>query len=171
MPPTSDKALVHKSWLMHPTNNVVRLILFPFSHQMNLHLVNFDGDDKTPCNTARKGFTNSASSRWNADASDLASSWPSKFSKVNLTLTCLNSSTTRPEPDYEGTPTDYCKDHAVFYAGTIPSQFGLWNTGTDFQHIYSCHPQYLSIFKKTFRQSMVRNLRCSTCVTSVPIHW
>ncbi len=26
---------------------------------------------------------------------------------------------------YEGTPTDYCKDQAVFDAGAVPSQFEL----------------------------------------------
>ncbi len=34
----------------------------------------------------RKGFTNSTSSRWNADTSELTSSWPSRFSKVKLIL-------------------------------------------------------------------------------------
>ncbi len=73
----------------------------------------------------RKGFANSTSSRWNADASELTSSWPSKCSKEKLTLTRLNSSSAHPEPVYEGTPTDYCKDQAVFDARTVPSQFGL----------------------------------------------
>ncbi len=73
----------------------------------------------------RKGFASSTSSRWNADASELTSSWPSKFSKVKLTLTRLTSSSTHPEPDYEGTPTDYCKDQALFDAEAVPSQFGL----------------------------------------------
>ncbi len=40
----------------------------------------------------RKGFVNSTSSRWNADASELTSSWPSKFSKVKLTSDHLTSS-------------------------------------------------------------------------------
>ncbi len=40
----------------------------------------------------RKGFANSTSSRLNADASELTSSWSSKFSKEKLTLTRLNSS-------------------------------------------------------------------------------
>ncbi len=30
-----------------------------------------------------------------------------------------------PEPVYEGTPTDYCTDQAVFDAGAVPSPFGL----------------------------------------------
>ncbi len=30
-----------------------------------------------------------------------------------------------PEPVYEGTSTDYCKDQAVFDAGALPSPFGL----------------------------------------------
>ncbi len=54
-----------------------------------------------------------------------SSSWPSKFSKVWLTLTRLNSSSAHPEPVYEGTTTDYCKDQAVFDAGAVPFQFGL----------------------------------------------
>ncbi len=29
-----------------------------------------------------------------------------------------------PEPGYEGTPTDYCKDQAVFDAGAVPFRFG-----------------------------------------------
>ncbi len=29
-----------------------------------------------------------------------------------------------PEPGYEGTPTDYCKDQAVYDAGAVPFQFG-----------------------------------------------
>ncbi len=92
----------------------------------------------------RKGFANSTSSRWNADASELTSFWPSKFSKEKLTLTRLNSYSTHPEPVYEGTPTESCKDQAVFDEGASSSQFGLWNSGTDFRHIQSCHPQYLS---------------------------
>ncbi len=72
----------------------------------------------------KKGFTNSTSSRWNADASELTSSWPSKFSKVKLALTRLTSSSTHPEQVYEGTPTDYCKNQAVFDAGALPFWFG-----------------------------------------------
>ncbi len=67
----------------------------------------------------RKGFANSTSSRWNADASELISSWPSKFSKEKWILTSLNSSSAHPEPVYEGTPTDYCKDQPVFDAFSI----------------------------------------------------
>ncbi len=37
----------------------------------------------------------------------------------------LNSSSAHPEPAYEGTPTEYCKDQAVFDAGAVLSQFGL----------------------------------------------
>ncbi len=70
----------------------------------------------------RKGFANSTSSRWYADASELTSSLSSKFSKVKLTLTRLNSSSANPEPGYEGTPTDY---QAVFDAGAVPFRFGL----------------------------------------------
>ncbi len=73
----------------------------------------------------RKGFSNSTSSNWNADASELTSSWPSKFSKVTLTLTRLTSSSDHPEPGYEGTPTDKCKDQAFFDAGAVPFQFEL----------------------------------------------
>ncbi len=37
----------------------------------------------------------------------------------------LTSSSAHPEPGYEGTPTDYCKNQAVFDAGAVPSPFGL----------------------------------------------
>ncbi len=37
-----------------------------------------------------------------------------------LALTSLNSSSAHPEPDYEGTPIDYCKDQAVSDEGTVP---------------------------------------------------
>ncbi len=57
---------------------------------------------------------------WNADASELISSWPSKFSKEKLILTRLNSSSAHPELVYEGTRTDYCKDQAVFDEGAVP---------------------------------------------------
>ncbi len=68
----------------------------------------------------RKGFANSTSSRWNADASQLISSWPSKFPKEKLILTRLNYSSAHPELVYEDTPTDYCKDQAVFNEGAVP---------------------------------------------------
>ncbi len=68
----------------------------------------------------RKGFTNSTSSRWNADASELISSWPSKLSKEKLILTRLNYSSAHPETVYEGTRTDYSKDQAVFDEGAVP---------------------------------------------------
>ncbi len=70
-----------------------------------------------------KGFTNSTSFLWNVDASEMTSSWPSKFSKEKLTFTRLASSSTHPERGYGGTPTDYCKDHAVFDAGVVPFLF------------------------------------------------
>ncbi len=72
----------------------------------------------------RKGFPNSTSSRWNADASELVIFWPSKSSKEKSILTRLNSSSAHPEPVYEGTPTDYCKDQAVFDEGAVPSLSG-----------------------------------------------
>ncbi len=43
-----------------------------------------------------------------------------KLSKEKLILTRLNSSAAHPEPVYEGTPIDYCKDHAVFDEGKVP---------------------------------------------------
>ncbi len=73
----------------------------------------------------KKRFANTTSSHWNADASELASSWRSKYSKVKLTLTRLTSSSAHPEPGYEGTSIDYCKDQAVFDAEAVSSQFGL----------------------------------------------
>ncbi len=72
-----------------------------------------------------EGFANSTSSRWNTDASELISSWPSNFSKEKLTLIRLNASSTHPEPVYEGSTTGYCKDQAVFDEGAVPYQFGL----------------------------------------------
>ncbi len=45
------------------------------------------------------------------------------ISKVKITLTRLTSSSAHPEPGYEGTPTDYCKDQAVFDAGAVPFLF------------------------------------------------
>ncbi len=45
--------------------------------------------------------------------------------EVKLTLARLNSSSAHPESDYESTPTDYCKDQAVFDARAVPSQFGF----------------------------------------------
>ncbi len=67
-----------------------------------------------------KGFANLNSSRYIADTSELALSRPSKFSKVKLTLTRLNSSSAHPEPDYEGTPNDNCKDQVFLHAGVVP---------------------------------------------------
>ncbi len=40
-------------------------------------------------------------------------------------LTRLNSSSAHPEPVCEGTPTDYCKDQAVFDEGAVPFLF-VW---------------------------------------------
>ncbi len=54
------------------------------------------------------------------NASELISSWPSKFSKGKLILSRLNSSPAHPELVYESTPTDYCKDQAVFDEGAVP---------------------------------------------------
>ncbi len=39
---------------------------------------------------------------------------------LKIMLTRLNSSSAHPEPAYEGTPTDFCKDQAVFDAGAVP---------------------------------------------------
>ncbi len=44
----------------------------------------------------------------------------SNTSKEKLILTRLNSSSVHPEPVYEGTPTDYCKDQAVFNEEAVP---------------------------------------------------
>ncbi len=48
-----------------------------------------------------------------------------KISKEKLTLTHLNSSSTHPEPIYDGTPTDYCTYQDAFDAGAVSSPFGL----------------------------------------------
>ncbi len=66
------------------------------------------------------------------------------------------------DPDYEGTPTEYCKDQAVFDAGAVPSQFGSWNIGTSCWHILSCHPQYPSSSKQLDRQ-------CSEIFSAAPV--
>ncbi len=68
----------------------------------------------------RKGFANSTSSLWNADASELISSWPSKFSKEKFILSRLNSFSAHPELVYESTSTDYCKDQDAFDEGAVP---------------------------------------------------
>ncbi len=39
---------------------------------------------------------------------------------MKFTLTGLTSSSAHPEPAYEGTPTDHCKDQAVFDEGAVP---------------------------------------------------
>ncbi len=44
-----------------------------------------------------------------------------KIFKEKLILTRLNSSSAHPEPVYEGTPTDYCKDQVE---GAVPSLSG-----------------------------------------------
>ncbi len=47
-----------------------------------------------------------------------------KCSKEKLTLTRLNFSSAHPETVYEGTPTENCKDQAVFDEGAVPSLSG-----------------------------------------------
>ncbi len=47
------------------------------------------------------------------------------FLQVGLTLIRLTTSFAYPEPDYERTPTDYCKDQAVYDAGAVPFRFRL----------------------------------------------
>ncbi len=73
----------------------------------------------------RKGFENSTSSQWNADVSELTSSWPSTFSKVMLTLTRLTSSSNHPRPGEKDTPLDYGKHQAVFDAEAVHFLFVL----------------------------------------------
>ncbi len=108
----------------------------------------------------RKGFANSTSSRWNADASELISSWPSKFSKERLTLTHLNSRahlpiTARTKPSSTKERCLLCPDSEIL--GQTSSSSNL---------------RKLSFFlQKTFGPSLVRNLPCSTCVASVPIQF
>ncbi len=109
----------------------------------------------------RKDFATSTSSHWNADAPELTSSLPSRFSKIKLTSARLTSSSAHPEPGYEGTPTDYCKD-----AGAVYFLLKYWNK---LPARLVLAPS-VSIFKKTIGSSMVRNLSCSTCVISVPLH-
>ncbi len=106
-----------------------------------------------------KGFTNPTSSRWNADVFELTSSWPSTFSKVKLSLTCLNFSSAHPEPGFEGTPTDYCKDHLSRCLLSSDCEILEQTSGTSSLVTISI---YLSV-------SMVRNPFCSTCVISVAI--
>ncbi len=105
-------------------------------------------------------FANSTSSRWNADVSELTSSWPSKFSKVKLTLTLTPSRTTGA--------------HLPITARTKPSptqERCLLSSGCEIEQT-SCTSSLatLSLYlQKAAGPSMVRNLPCSTCVTSLTI--
>ncbi len=119
------------------------------------------------CRT-RKGFANSTSSRWGADASELTSSWASRFSKVKLTLARLISSPVHSEPGGEGTPTDYSKGQAVFDEGAVHFLCVSWNTANRLLAPLVMPPS-VSILKKTVGPSMVRNRSWSTCVISVPL--
>ncbi len=117
----------------------------------------------------RKGFTKSTSSRWNADTSELTSSWPSNSSQVKFILARQASSSAHPEPGYEGTLADCCKDQAIFDARVVPFRFRSWNTGTD---AGTSSLVTISIYlQKPVGPSMVQNFSCSTCVISFPIHW
>ncbi len=108
----------------------------------------------------RKGFANSTSSRWNADASELTSSWPSKVSKEKLTLTRLNSSsahlpiTARIKPSSTHERCLLSSDCEILEQTSLTSSLVT-------------HSIYL---QKTVGPSLVRHLPCSTCITSVPIH-
>ncbi len=94
----------------------------------------------------RKGLANATSSHWNVDDSEVTSPWPSKFSKLKLAFTRLTSSSAHPKPGYE--------DCEILEQTPRTSSVVT-----------------LSIcFQRTVIPSMVRNLPCSTCVTSVPIH-
>ncbi len=108
-----------------------------------------------------KGFTNSTSSRWNADASELISSWTSTFSKEKLILTRLNSSSAHPEPVYEA--------HVPITARTKQSSAQercLLRLDCEIlEKTYSTSSLVtLSIF---LQKNLDRNLPCSTCVTSL----
>ncbi len=116
----------------------------------------------------RIGFINSTSTRWNADASEMTSSSPSKFLIVKFTLTHLISSSAHLEPGYEGTQTDYCKEQTVFDACAVPLFLVSLNTGKNCRHLYSFHPQCLSSnVPWTVNDS---RFSCTTIVNSVPLH-
>ncbi len=119
----------------------------------------------------RKGFANSTSFRWNADASELTSSWPSKSSEVKLTLTRVTSSSVHPKPGYEGTPTDY--NTTRIKSSSTQERWHLSSGREILEQTFGTSSLVtLSIYlQKTVGPSMVRNLSCSTCVLSVPIHW
>ncbi len=89
------------------------------------------------------------------------SNWPHPgLSKVKLT---------HPQPGWQGTSTDYCKDQAVFEEGAVrfPRRVvKYWNRLPAPLFMSSS----VSAFKKTVGPSRVRNRSCSTCVISVPFH-
>ncbi len=114
----------------------------------------------------RNGFAYPTSSRWNADASELTSSWPSKYSKVKFTLTCLSSSTVHP---------NWCERVHLQNTGMtnpLPTQERcLLSSVHEMLEQSSSTPSLvtLSIYlQKTVGPSMVQNLSCNTCVISVP---
>ncbi len=102
-------------------------------------------------------IANSTSSHWNVDASELISPWPSPCSKVKLILPRLTSSSAHPKPVYEDTATDYCRLRRRSGASSVRI-VKYWKTSSTSN-------------QKTVGPPMVRNLSCSTCVISVPIHW
>ncbi len=63
----------------------------------------------------KKGFANSTSSCWNADA----------FERTSYGFKIVKGEVDLNPSDYQGTPTDYCKGQAGFDAGPVPSQLGL----------------------------------------------
>ncbi len=48
-----------------------------------------------------------------------------EFKMLNGEVDLLGSSSANPKPVYKGTPTNYCKNQAVFDAGAEPSPFRL----------------------------------------------
>ncbi len=110
----------------------------------------------------RRGFANSTSSRWNAYASELTSSWPSKFSKEKLILTRLNSSSADHKPVYEGTPTDYCKDQAAFDEGAVPSLSGQTSSTSYLVSFYLQKNSWTVIGPKSSLQPL-----CYFCIHSL----
>ncbi len=118
----------------------------------------------------RKGIANSTSSRWNAYTSELTPSWPSKCSKVTLTLTRLMS--------YFAHPHLAKRTHLRITARTKPSSTKgrfMFCACREIQEQHTGASNHVTLSvnlkKKTVRPSMVRNLSYCTCVISVSFHW
>ncbi len=80
------------------------------------------------------------------------------FSNVKLTLTRLTSCA-HPEQGYEGTPTDYCKEQAVFDAGALPFRF--WSEYSTYSVVENARQN------SPFRQATEQSCRYSVSAITV----